>query len=68
MNKIIIAGLLAASSVLAQTGEYGRAVGTEMVGKGGGVQGILMTVLFVGVTIAVWLYAYKLFKEVRHMK
>ncbi len=67
MKKILIAGLLAAGSVLAQTGDWGRAVGTEM-GKTSGFHGILMCILLVGVTIAVWLYAYKLFKEVRHMK
>ncbi len=69
MKKILLASLLAAGSALAQTGEYGRAMGTEMMQKPyGGFQHILLTALMVGITVAVWLYAYKLFKEVRHMK
>ncbi|VVB81467.1 Uncharacterised protein [uncultured archaeon] len=71
MKKILMAGLLAVGSALAQTGDYGRAIGTEMMQKApmyGGFSKILMCVLLVGVTIAVWLYAYKLFKEIRKMK
>jgi len=67
MKKILLAGLLAVSSALAQTGEYGRAMYTEM-SKGYTFHGIMICILMVGITVAVWLYAYKLFKEIKKMK
>lgn len=67
MNKILLASLLAVGSALAQTGEYGRAMEMGM-GQGYGFHQIILCALFIGITVAVWLYAYKLFKEIRKMK
>lgn len=68
--KIALAGILAAASVVAQpTGEFGRAYHTSMMGGTMyGVGSVLMTALWVGVTLLVWLWVVKLWKEVRQMK
>ena len=71
--KTILAGILAVSSVVAQpTGDWGRAamMNGGMGGSyGGHIFGSILFALFgIGVTLIVWLWAFKLWKEVRHMK
>lgn len=68
MKKMIIAGLLAIPAVFAQiTGDYGRAMG--MYGGTGATAHAILWILFaIGVTLAVWLWVIKLWKEVRRMK
>jgi len=66
MKSAILASILAATAVAAQmTGDWGRA--TSMGGMGGGstFHMILGTLLFVGLTLLVWLWVFKLWKEVR---
>ena len=69
--KTLLAGILAAATVVAQpTGDWGRAA---MMGGDGMMQGsiagsVLGTVFFVGLILVVWLWAFKLWKEVRRMK
>jgi len=69
MNKILIASSLAATTALAQlTGDWGRA--TSMGGMMGGTAfgGVLMLLFWVGLVLLVWLWVFKLWKEVRRMK
>jgi len=70
MKSILLAGILAAVSVAAQpTGDWGRVYHSSMMGGAMyGVGSVLMTALWVGVTLLVWLWVVKLWKEVRHMK
>ena len=71
MKSILLASILATISVAAQpTGDWGRAyhTGGMMGGAMYGVGSVLMTALWVGVTLLVWLWVVKLWKEVRHMK
>ncbi|MBW2970096.1 hypothetical protein KY309_01285 [Candidatus Woesearchaeota archaeon] len=69
--KKILAGLLAVGSALAQTtGDWGRAIGTDMMQKPmySGTHTVIMTIFLIGLTIAVWLWAIKLWKEIKRMK
>lgn len=67
---MIIAGLLAIPAVFAQiTGEYGRATSMGMYGGAGATaHAVLWTLFAIGITLAVWLWVIKLWKEVRKMK
>jgi len=68
MNKILMASLLAVATASAQlTGDYGRA---GMMGGYSGSSGftILAGILWVGLTLLVWLWVVKLWKEIRKMK
>jgi len=71
--KTLLAGILAATAVVAQmTGEFGRATSTGgmMGGMMGGTAfgGVLFTIFWVGLVLLVWLWVVKLWKEVRRMK
>jgi len=68
MKSILLASILAAVSAFAQpTGDWGRA--TSMGGMmGGGFGGILMPLFWIGLVLLVWLWVFKLWKEVRRMK
>ncbi len=70
MKKMMIAGLLALPMAFAQlTGDYGRAMSMGMYGGAGTTaHAILWTLFSIGLTIAVWLWVIKLWKEVRRMK
>lgn len=70
MKKLLIAGLLAIPAVFAQlTGDYGRAIGMGMYGGTEMTAArIIWGIFSVGITIAVWLWVIKLWKEVRKMK
>lgn len=70
MKKTLLAGLLAIPAVFAQiTGDYGRAM---QMGMYGGAEmtaaKIIWYVFGIGLTLAVWLWVIKLWKEVRRMK
>jgi hypothetical protein len=70
MRKIL-AGLLAISSAAAQpTGDWGRAAMMDngMGGYGSPVHTILWTAFSIGLVLLVWLWVFKLWKEVRRMK
>ena len=69
MKSAILAGILAATAVAAQlTGDWGRA--TSMGGMMGGTafHGIVFTLFWIGLLLLVWLWVFKLWKEVRRMK
>ncbi len=69
MKSAILAGILAATAVAAQTGDFGRATmmdGGMMGGMAFG--GILFTIFWIGLVLLVWLWVVKLWKEVRRMK
>ena len=69
MKSAILASILAATAVAAQmTGEFGRATQMGSGMMGGGFGGILFTIFWVGLVLLVWLWVFKLFKEVRKMK
>ena len=64
MRSILMAGTLAVTSVAAQlTGEFGRR--TE---HGTSFGHVVMWILFVGLTVLVWLWVIKLFKELTKKK
>ena len=71
--KKVLASILAAASVSAQlTGDHlmgGRAssMGSGMMG-GTPFGGILMTLFWIGLVLFVWLWSFKLWKEIRRMK
>jgi len=65
MRSILMAGALAVSSVAAQlTGEFGRR--SQYGGTSFGH--VVMWILFVGLTVLVWLWVIKLFKELTKKK
>ena len=71
MNKktLLITSILAATSAAAQlTGDhmFGRA--GMMDGGGSSAFSILSVILYVGLILMVWLWAFKLWKEIRRMK
>ena len=70
--KTLLAGILTVGSVAAQpTGDWGRAAMMDggMGGYGGSpVHTILFTALSIGLVLLVWLWVFKLWKEVRRMK
>lgn len=70
MKKMIIAGLLALPMAFAQiTGEYGRAMSMGMYSSTEMTFARIIWCLFgIGITLAVWLWVIKLWKEVRKMK
>jgi len=60
MKKIIILSSLAATAVSAQmTGDFGR----QMVNKGLSFNSVLSYALIIGLTLLVWLWVAKLWKE-----
>lgn len=70
MKKPLLAGILAVGTAVAQpTGDWGRAYA-----MGGGMMGgttfgmILGTIFWIGLVLLVWLWVFKLWKEVRRMK
>jgi uncharacterized membrane protein len=71
MKTTLLAGILAAVSAAAQpTGDWGRAYSTGgmMGGTMYGVGGILMAIFWVGLTLLVWLWVVKLWRELKHKK
>jgi len=64
MKKIILAGLLAVTPVAAQlTGEFGR----KMYG-GSSVGSVLSLIFFIGLTLLVWLWVIKLWRDLHKKK
>lgn len=70
MKSTILASLLAVSAVTAQmTGDWGRAVSTGGMMYGGTTWHMILGTLFwIGLVLLVWLWVFKLWKEVRRMK
>ncbi len=72
MNKILIAGVLATTSVFAQlTGDWGRTGRAGMMDGmygGTGLHMILWTIFSIGLILLVWLWVFKLWKEIKRMK
>jgi len=69
MKSIILASILAATAVAAQlTGDWGRATSAGGMMGGSTFHMILGTLLFVGLVLLVWLWVFKLWKEVRKSK
>jgi hypothetical protein len=67
--KTLLAGILAAATVAAQpTGDWGRAAMMDGSYGGSPVHTILFTALSIGLVLLVWLWVFKLWKEVRRMK
>ena len=65
-SKILLASILAAASVSAQmTGDWGRAMSTGGMMGGTTFGSILFTVFWIGLVLLVWLWVFKLWKEVR---
>jgi len=65
-TAILFSSILAATSVLAQSGITGE-FGKRMCGGGGG-GGILFSAFAIGVTVLVWLGVIKLWKEVNRKR
>ncbi|MBI4146253.1 hypothetical protein HY489_02850 [Candidatus Woesearchaeota archaeon] len=68
MKKTIITALVVAISALsaaAQTGDWGMMGGSMYYSPW---KGFLTGAFFLGLTLVVWLWAYKLWKEIRRMK
>ncbi len=63
-SAIAISSILATVAVSAQTGDFGRAayMGDGMMG-GTTAGNIISTLLWVGVTLLVWLWVFKLWKD-----
>jgi len=69
MKSAILATILAATTVAAQlTGDWGRATSTGGMMGGSAFGGILMMVFWIGLILLVWLWVFKLWKELRHKK
>jgi hypothetical protein len=69
MNKLLIAGSLAATTALAQiTGDWGRATHMSSMMGGSTFGSLVFTLFWIGLVILVWLWVVKLWKEVRRMK
>ena len=69
MKKMLIAAALAATTVLAQTGDFGRAVQMDGTMMGATTfHTVLGTLFFTGLVLLVWLWVFKLWKEVKRMK
>ncbi len=71
-SALLITTLVAATSVAAQTGDWmaGRAgmMYSSMYGGGSIVYLILRTILLIGLILLVWLWAFKLWKDIKRMK
>lgn len=70
MKSAILASILAATAVIAQpTGDWmGRAGMMDGYTGGSTFHMILGTLFFVGLVLLVWLWVFKLWKEVRRSK
>ncbi|PIN74647.1 hypothetical protein COV18_07185 [Candidatus Woesearchaeota archaeon CG10_big_fil_rev_8_21_14_0_10_37_12] len=67
LATILVLLSIASTSVFAQlTGEYGRQMMTG--GRGTGFFGIVGGLLLLGVTVLVWLWVVKLWKQIQHRK
>ena len=66
MKSILLASILAAVSVAAQpTGDFGMM--RTMYG-GTAFSSLLVTLFWVGLVLLVWLWVFKLWKELKHKK
>jgi len=69
MKKILLSAILATAPVAAQlTGDWGKATQMRGMMGGGGVWGLIGGALFIGLTVLVWLYVIKTWKELHRRK
>ena len=66
-SQLLTAGVLATTAVVAQdiSGEFGRQMMYGQMGGGGFFWMLIGTALFLGLTVLVWLWVVKLWRELR---